>query len=87
MKPESTNFNRLQAWESLAKDPFFGTMMKKMSESGKRWLKMFIQDNEDLTTAEFRAKVHYLDLDNIRKAPKYTLELLSAANSRAKEIK
>lgn len=78
--------DRLQAWESLAQHSWHGKTMKKLTESEKRWSKMFIQDNDKLTTVEFRAKVHHFDLDRAHKTRTEVLELLSAANSHATEI-
>jgi hypothetical protein len=79
--------DRLQAWESLSKHAWHSKTMKKLSASEKQWSKMFIQDNDQLTTAQFRAKVHHYGLDRVEKTRTEVLELLSAANSAATEIK
>lgn len=76
---------RLEAWESLVSHPWHGKTMKKLSESEKRWSRMFIQDNKNLTFAEFRTKVHLFNLDRIDKVRSEILELLSAANSQSGE--
>lgn len=73
--------NRREAFLALTTHPWHKKTYAKLTAGEIEWAKWFLDENARLTTAEFRAKAHYIGLDSANKVRTEVVELLSAANS------